>query len=497
MKISIDIVLIWTFAVSLSGVMSALICGLTMINKYTKAITYMGYLGAYIIGFVISFFFYNGDIYNDFGGIVLMSALVCCACLLLSTGHWSSKLFVAIMAALISNVSTFFICGSTLSFIDHAQNPYNIRTISIYIGLKVVLFTLLLILYKMKMKDKIRKVIDTLNGEMKSYMIVAAVSFIGFYSINFITNSMGIIPTAVTISQISKIITLPANLELRYVFIVLYAVISIIFIFEFWQMFASVFWFSRAHKTETELNVASRIQQDMLPCIFPAFPHRVEFDIYASMQPAKEVGGDFYDFFFIGDNTLAVVIADVSDKGVPAALFMVIAKTLIKNNALSGKSPKEVFETVNNTLCENNESGMFVTAFLGYLDIPSGKFSYVNAGHNLPLLRSRNNSTNDMRFDWLKANPCFVLAGMVNTTYKSHEIMLRTGDGLFLYTDGVTEAVNRKNELFGSYRLLETANNCLDLHLKEFTVFIKSEVDKFADGVTQADDITMLVLWIK
>ncbi|MDR0443179.1 MAG: SpoIIE family protein phosphatase [Treponema sp.] len=240
-----------------------------------------------------------------------------------------------------------------------------------------------------------------------------------------------------------------------------------------------------------ELNVATQIQSSMLPCIFPAFPDRPEFDIYATMQPAKEVGGDFYDLFLVNDNTLAVVIADVSGKGVPAALFMVIAKTLIKNNAQYGKSPKEVFETVNNLLCENNEASMFVTAFLGYLDIPSGRFSFVNAGHNPPLWYSGGH------FDWLQTKRGLVLAGMEDMVYKQGEIILRKGDTLFMYTDGVTEAMNKEKKLFSDGRLLETANRYTDLPLKEFTITIKREIDKFADGEEQADDITMLVLRCK
>ena len=238
----------------------------------------------------------------------------------------------------------------------------------------------------------------------------------------------------------------------------------------------------------TELNVATQIQISMLPYIFPAFPDRTEFNIYASMTPAKEVGGDFYDFFLIDENTIAVVIADVSGKGVPAALFMVIAKTLIKNNAQYGKSPKEVFETVNNLLCENNDANMFVTAILGYLDIPTGKFVYVNAGHNFPLLRA------NRKFDWLKEKPGFVLAGMEDMFYKQYEVTLSPGDEIFLYTDGVTEAINIESELFSDPRLHETVNRYLDLPLREFTISIKHEIDKFAGIAEQADDITMLAL---
>lgn len=238
-----------------------------------------------------------------------------------------------------------------------------------------------------------------------------------------------------------------------------------------------------------ELNVATKIQASMLPCIFPAFPEREEFDIYASMLPAKEVGGDFYDFFLIDENNLCVVMADVSGKGVPAALFMVIAKTLIKNNAQLGKSPKEVFEMVNNLLCENNEAGMFVTAFMGYLEIATGKFTYINAGHNIPLIKRSGGD-----YDWLPTRPGFILAAMEDMFYTTDEIMLSKGDTLFMYTDGVTEANNPEFELYSDPRLLETASIYKDCPLKEFLVSIKRDIDKFANGAMQADDITMLAL---
>ena len=261
-----------------------------------------------------------------------------------------------------------------------------------------------------------------------------------------------------------------------------------------------------------ELNVATQIQSSMLPCIFPAFPHREEFDIYASMQPAKEVGGDFYDFFLIDDHTLAVVMADVSGKGIPAALFMVITKTLIQNTALSGKSPEVVFGIVNKMLCENNDANMFVTAFLGYLDIPTGKFTFVNAGHNPPLIRSaapingelriengEMGALHEGRFEWLKVKVGFVLAGDEDTFYRQHEITLNPGDELFLYTDGVTEAVNNNQKLFGDPRLLDTANRLAAdkqgmSSLQWFTESIKREIDLFAEGAEQSDDITMLAL---
>ncbi|MDR2693975.1 MAG: SpoIIE family protein phosphatase [Chitinispirillales bacterium] len=245
-------------------------------------------------------------------------------------------------------------------------------------------------------------------------------------------------------------------------------------------------------RISAELGVATKIQESMLPRVFPPFPGRPEFDIYASMEPAKEVGGDFYDFFFVEDNTLAVIVADVSGKGVPAALFMVVAKTLIKNNAQCGwkcaGSPKEVFEKVNGILCDGNDTGMFVTAFMGYLDTGTGKFRYVNAGHTPPILITGGKCAA------VKVKPGFVLAGLEDTRYTEGELTMRPGDGLFLYTDGITEAVNGQNALFGQTRLAEAVNVYNNLPLKEFTSAIKREIDKFAGGAEQADDITMLAL---
>lgn len=236
-----------------------------------------------------------------------------------------------------------------------------------------------------------------------------------------------------------------------------------------------------------ELNVARSIQASMLPCIFPPFPERKEFDIYASMNPAKEVGGDFYDFFLVDETHLAMVMADVSGKGVPAALFMVIAKTLIKNYAQLIKEPEAVFTKTNQQLCENNDEGMFVTAFMGILDLETGMLSFVNAGHNAPLIRRAGGD-----FEWLKMRRGFVLAGMETTVFKTEQIQLAKDDILFAYTDGVTEAMNVKYELFSDQRLLETINCTKGMAVEEMLCYVKTEVVNFVNGAEQADDITML-----
>ena len=238
-----------------------------------------------------------------------------------------------------------------------------------------------------------------------------------------------------------------------------------------------------------ELNVATQIQADMLPRIFPAFPEREEFDVYATMNPAKEVGGDFYDFFLVDDDHLAVVIADVSGKGVPAALFMVIAKTLIKNHAQNQEAPGTVFTQTNEQLCEGNDAGLFVTGWMGVLEISTGKFVYVNAGHNPPLLKRAGGT-----FEWLKSRPGFVLAGMEGVRYRENTLQLEPGDRLYLYTDGVTEATNSHEELFGDERLQNALNEYMDLPVEQFLPKIKECIDAFVGDADQFDDITMLEL---
>jgi sigma-B regulation protein RsbU (phosphoserine phosphatase) len=236
-----------------------------------------------------------------------------------------------------------------------------------------------------------------------------------------------------------------------------------------------------------ELNVATQIQADMLPRIFPPFPERGEFDIYAIMNPAKEVGGDFYDFFLVDDDHLAVVIADVSGKGVPAALFMVIAKTLIKNHAQNKESPASVFTNTNSQLCEGNDAGLFVTSWMAVLTISTGELSYVNAGHNPPLLKRKNG-----QYEWLKSRPGFVLAGMEGVRYKEGSITLEDGDRLFLYTDGVTEATDLNKELFGEERLQNALNEKGDAPIRDVLLHVREQIDVFVGEAEQFDDITML-----
>ncbi len=244
-----------------------------------------------------------------------------------------------------------------------------------------------------------------------------------------------------------------------------------------------------ATRIDKELEFARSIQHSALPSVFPAYPNVKEFDIYATMDTAKVVGGDFYDFYMIGEDRLAILIADVSGKGIPAAMFMMTAKTMLKNFAESGLGVDEVFTRANAALCEGNDAGMFVTAWMGIIDLKTGHVTYANAGHNPPLIYRKG-----MGYEYLKSRAGFVLAGMDGITYKMQELDLCPGDKIYLYTDGVTEATDIDNALYGEKRLQEllcantgdTPEECLDR--------VKDDIDRFVGDAEQFDDITMLTV---
>lgn len=237
-----------------------------------------------------------------------------------------------------------------------------------------------------------------------------------------------------------------------------------------------------------ELNVATKIQADMLPSIFPAFPERKDIDIYASMDPAKEVGGDFYDLFMIDENHLALVIADVSGKGVPAALFMVIAKTLLKNHLQAGESVEEVLNNTNNQLTENNDEMLFVTAWVAVIDLRTGYIEYSDAGHEIPLVMHENGEVDEIK-PMKKKPPLATVEGII---YQKNAFSLHKGDRLFLYTDGVPEATNAEGELYGMKRLEDLLAKHTTTKPNEILVKVREDVDNFVGDAPQFDDLTML-----
>lgn len=240
------------------------------------------------------------------------------------------------------------------------------------------------------------------------------------------------------------------------------------------------------YSTNKELSLATNIQKQMLPSIFPAFPERKEFDIYASMTPAKEVGGDFYDFFLIDDSHLGMVIADVSDKGVPAALFMMASKIMVQNYAMMGRSPAEVLKAVNNQICQNNQAEMFVTIWLGILDLKTGILKASNAGHEKPLFTNK-----DGKFEMYKDKNNFVVGWYKGIDYTEYEIKLEKGSKIFIYTDGVPESASNEGQ-FTRERMVETINKYSDKKPDEIVKCMKSELDEFSGNHDQFDDITML-----
>ena len=242
----------------------------------------------------------------------------------------------------------------------------------------------------------------------------------------------------------------------------------------------------------TELALATRIQEDMLPNEFPAYPDRHEFDIYASMRPAKEVGGDFYDFFLIDDTYLAVVMADVSGKGIPAALFMMVSKIMIKNQAMTGDGPAKILEVVNDHICANNREEMFVTVWLGILDTETGVLTASNAGHEYPMVMKKGEG-----FELLKDKHGFVIGGMPGLRHSEYEIRMEKGSKIFVYTDGLAEAQNAADEFYSSERAVNELNVCKNGSPEFIVKWMERSVDKFVADAPQFDDLTMLCLEYK
>ena len=242
----------------------------------------------------------------------------------------------------------------------------------------------------------------------------------------------------------------------------------------------------------TELGLATRLQAAFIPHVFPPFPDRREFELYASMDPAREVGGDFYDFFLIDEDHLCLLIADVSGKGIPAALFMMVSKIILQSCAMLGQSAADILTKTNEAICSNNQEGMFVTVWLGILEISSGKLTAANAGHEYPVLKQADGS-----FALFKDRHGFVIGGMDGMKYKEYTLQLHPGDKLFLYTDGVPEATAADNSMFGAARMLSALNEAPEASPKELLRAVRKAVDDFVQEAEQFDDLTMLCLEYK
>lgn len=242
-------------------------------------------------------------------------------------------------------------------------------------------------------------------------------------------------------------------------------------------------------RMETELSLASKIQLSMLPHEFPPFPDRKEFDIYATMTPARDVGGDFYDYFLIDDDHLCLVMADVSGKGIPAALFMMISKTILQSCAMLGQSAAEILTKANEGLSKNNQTDMFVTVWLGILEISTGKMSCANAGHEYPVIKRV-----DGDFELFKDKHGFVIGGMEGLIYKEYTIELNHGDKIFLYTDGVPEATDAEEKMYGTDRMIAALNKKAEATPQEILKTVHEDVNAFVKDAEQFDDLTMMCM---
>ncbi len=474
MRASLDVTALWTLAVFFASVFAATLASVTLKRKYAHIITVSGWICTAVLGYILAFVAYSINITNDLVGILGLSALVCAAVHVLYDNSTSTKLFVSSSACLIANVCTFMFCGTTdgilapkLGLIGEA-GPYNTQNILFFIGIKLVVYAILFGLYLRFMRHSFINIYTALDEKLGRFLAMPLQAIVAFYIINFVTNKLGIMPGS-------------------GFFFWLYSMICLTFIVEYILLFNSVLWTSRALKTSAELDVARNIQSSSLPHDFSAFPELPSVDIFASMSTAKEVGGDFYDFFKIGNDTLCVVIADVSGKGVPAAMFMMRAKTLIRSYAETGQPIEEIIKSANRSLCDGNDAGMFVTLWAATINVNTGEMAYVNGGHNPPLLRRKDGS-----FEYLKMKVNFVLGSFDDVPYTRQELTLEHGDELYLYTDGVTEAMDVDGQLYGEERLHTVLNKESYANSNALCAAVKEDVEKFTIKAEPSDDMTML-----
>ena len=310
--------------------------------------------------------------------------------------------------------------------------------------------------------------------------MLAAITSVGVHGWNFAT----LLP--------SSIITDVTHTIGRYVVYIVFAV-TVVFVLLLGSILLLMRNLNSARKDKeritAELGVATKIQADMLPTDFPV---RNDLALYATMDPAKEVGGDFYDFFFVDDDHIALVMADVSGKGVPASLFMAISKVVLRNQVMVGGTPGEILETVNNILCQNNGAGLFVTVWLGILDLNTGEIACSNAGHEYPVVGRAGKG-----FEVMTGDNCPPLAAMEDMPFDDDKIVLQPGDSIFLYTDGVPEAKNGEGARFGMDEMTAGLNAGISLTPEELLKAIKEKIDTFVGNIDPFDDITMMCLTYK
>lgn len=403
----------------------------------------------------------------ELSAILIMTLLVYLIVLNGYEGKISVKLFVASFAVLIAMIiCTFFSDYAMLAYNNLTGETDALKQKMVYAILQAVLLTIIFLVYNFFIRNKVRKLISDTNGEMANFIVVPILSYIIFI----------VVYCAWYIGDY----TIRETMNIQYVITSL--ALPVIYILIFRLIFTEISAAAESMKTETELNAAKLIQTSILPQL--QFNGKNGISLSSMMVPAKEVGGDFYDFFELEPGKIAVMIADVSGKGIPAALFMMHAHSIIKNNIILTGSPAEALSKSNLQLLENNDSCMFVTVFVATIDLKSGIFTYANAGHNPPLIKNES-------LEYLKVKKQPVL-GIVPTAYENSEVSLSDGAVVLLYTDGVTEAMNDAGEEYGTDRLLNLLKTSSVMDMKELVDLVNSEVNSFSKQ--PHDDVTMVAL---
>ena len=478
------------FSILLFGIFSLLIVDITLKRKYSIKKSLILSAVLFIIPYILLIFLrlyahqFSIDQEIDFFGRQIdlsgiSNMLIELSAIMISTffvyivvlkcyeGKTSAKVFAASFAVLISMIASTF-------FSDYAMLAYNNLTAegtilvekSVYVILQTVLLIITLIVYDLFIKNKVKKLISDTNGEMNRFVVVPIISYVIFI--------------IAYCSWYVEDYTVRESMNLQYFFTSI--TLPILYALMFRVIFTEISATAESMKTETELNAAKLIQTSILPQ--SRFNGTKGISLSAAMIPAKEVGGDFYDFFELGNGKIAVLIADVSGKGIPAALFMMHAHSIIKNNIILTNSPAEAMTKSNIQLLENNDSCMFVTVFIGILDLNSGTFTYSNAGHNPPLIKNKS-----LEYLNVKKQP---VLGVVPTTYDDLEVTLSDDAVIFLYTDGVTEAMDDAGEEYGTERLLNLLKSPGVMNMKDLVDLVNSDVNAYSKQ--PHDDVTMVAL---
>lgn len=407
------------------------------------------------------------------------AVILCTAAVRIYEGKRNIKIFVSVLFMLLFS-SVFYVFkqimyGLFSPGIDEASLS---RILPDYGGMFLIDcagLAVLYVIYRYFFREKLVHILELAEEQICQIVLVPVLSYVLFLTARYTLDTYGI--TLLSIDPGSFLMAL----------IIIICLLAI-YLLMFWSIFRAILASASSAKVKAELDVASKIQLSALPTSFDIGKEK-GVDIYANMHPAKEVGGDFYDFFFVDEDHLAVLIADVSGKGVPAALFMMGGRAMIRNQLLLGLDPAEILKRSNNELAENNKEGMFITAFLGILDVKSGHFAYSNAGHNVPFLCQADGTVRQV-----PVHHGFVLAGMKNIRYRRQEMDLFPGDKLVLYTDGVTEATNAAYDMYEEKRLTEVLEKSADADVEQTVHAVSRSIDAFVDGAEQADDITMVIL---